>query len=54
MAALDVYKAGSFKINGDIGIHRLGFGAMRITGPRVWGSRLTWQRQSEPSSAFPS
>lgn len=37
MAPLDAHKAGSFKINGDIKIHRLGFGAMRITGPRVWG-----------------
>jgi pyridoxine 4-dehydrogenase len=37
MATLDARKAGSFKINGDIQIHRLGFGAMRITGPRVWG-----------------
>ena len=50
MAQLDARKAGSFKINGDIEIHRLGFGAMRITGPRVWGPRLTWQRQSEPSN----
>jgi pyridoxine 4-dehydrogenase len=30
-------KSGSFKIGGDIEIHRFGFGAMRITGPRVWG-----------------
>lgn len=36
MATLDARKAGPFKI-GDIEIHRLGFGAMRITGPRVWG-----------------
>src|SRR5262245_20852355 len=37
MAKLDARKSGSFKINGDIEIHRLGFGAMRVTGPRVWG-----------------
>jgi pyridoxine 4-dehydrogenase len=37
---LDARKSGSFKINGDIEIHRLGFGAMRITGPRVWGPPL--------------
>ncbi len=37
MAKLDARKSGSFQINGDIEIHRLGFGAMRITGPRVWG-----------------
>ena len=37
MVKLDARKSGSFKIGGDIEIHRLGFGAMRITGPRVWG-----------------
>jgi pyridoxine 4-dehydrogenase len=37
MAKLDARKSGSFKIKGEIGIHRLGFGAMRITEPRVWG-----------------
>jgi pyridoxine 4-dehydrogenase len=26
-----------FKIGGDLPVHRLGFGAMRITGPGVWG-----------------
>ena len=40
MAPLDARKSGSFKSNGDIEIHRLGFGAMRITGPRVWGPPL--------------
>ena len=29
--------AGSFKIGGEISVHRLGFGAMRVTGPGVWG-----------------
>ena len=28
---------GSFTIGGEIPVHRLGFGAMRITGPGVWG-----------------
>jgi hypothetical protein len=28
---------GILQIGGDIEIHRFGFGAMRITGPRVWG-----------------
>jgi pyridoxine 4-dehydrogenase len=37
---LDAGKSGSFKIGGDIEINRLGFGAMRITGPRVWGPPL--------------
>jgi pyridoxine 4-dehydrogenase len=29
--------SGRFKIGGDIEVHRLGFGAMRITGAGVWG-----------------
>jgi aryl-alcohol dehydrogenase-like predicted oxidoreductase len=27
----------SFSIGGDLPVHRLGFGAMRITGPGIWG-----------------
>jgi pyridoxine 4-dehydrogenase len=37
MSKLDASQSGSFKIGGDIEIHRLGFGAMRLTGPGVWG-----------------
>ena len=37
MPKLDARKSGSFKIGGEIEIHRLGFGAMRITGPGIWG-----------------
>ena len=37
MNTLDAGKSGSFKIGGDIEIHRLGFGAMRITGDGIWG-----------------
>ena len=33
----DAAKGGVFKIGGDLPVHRLGFGAMRITGPGVWG-----------------
>jgi pyridoxine 4-dehydrogenase len=29
--------SGAFKIGGDLRVHRLGFGAMRLTGPGVWG-----------------
>lgn len=29
--------AGTFRIGGEITINRLGFGAMRITGPGIWG-----------------
>jgi len=35
--APDARKSGSFKVGGDIQIHRLGFGAMRITGKGIWG-----------------
>ena len=33
----DAAKSGTFKLGGDLPVHRLGFGAMRITGPGVWG-----------------
>lgn len=31
-------QSGTFHIGGDIPVHRLGFGAMRITGPGIWGA----------------
>jgi pyridoxine 4-dehydrogenase len=37
MVKLDARKSGTFKVGGEIEIHRLGFGAMRITGPGIWG-----------------
>jgi pyridoxine 4-dehydrogenase len=30
-------KSGIFKIGGDVPVHRLGFGAMRLTGKGIWG-----------------
>lgn len=30
--------SGIFSIGGDLPVHRLGFGAMRITGPGIWGN----------------
>jgi pyridoxine 4-dehydrogenase len=36
-AKLDAAKSGTFEIGGDIEIHRLGFGAMRVTGRGIWG-----------------
>jgi pyridoxine 4-dehydrogenase len=30
-------KSGTFLIGGDLAVHRLGFGAMRLTGPGIWG-----------------
>jgi aryl-alcohol dehydrogenase-like predicted oxidoreductase len=29
--------SGTFALGGDLPVHRLGFGAMRLTGPGVWG-----------------
>src|SRR3954466_7905602 len=29
--------SGTFKLGGDLEVHRLGFGAMRITGEGIWG-----------------
>jgi pyridoxine 4-dehydrogenase len=30
-------QSGQFRIGGDLTVNRLGFGAMRITGPGIWG-----------------
>jgi len=35
--SLDAAASGTFKLGGDLPVHRLGFGAMRITGEGVWG-----------------
>ena len=34
----DASKSGTFKLGGDLPVHRMGFGAMRITGEGVWGN----------------
>lgn len=36
----DVRPSGTFAIGGDLEVHRLGFGAMRVTGPGIWGDPL--------------
>ena len=33
----DAARSGTFRIGGDLPVHRLGFGAMRITGEGIWG-----------------
>ena len=33
----DASQSGTFRIGGELAVHRLGFGAMRITGPGIWG-----------------
>jgi len=30
-------RAGTIEVGGDLVVNRLGFGAMRITGARIWG-----------------
>src|ERR1700737_4306336 len=37
MTSMSSAQSGTFKIGGNIQINRLGFGAMRITGPGIWG-----------------
>lgn len=37
MSQPNAAKSGTFKIGGEIEVHRLGFGAMRVTGPGIWG-----------------
>lgn len=37
MPTLDARQAGRFLLGGERPIHRLGYGAMRLTGPGVWG-----------------
>lgn len=36
-ASASAARSGTFRIGGDIEVNRLGFGAMRITGPGIWG-----------------
>src|SRR5881275_2750491 len=35
--AISAAAAGTFTLGGDLTVNRLGYGAMRITGPGVWG-----------------
>lgn len=34
---MSVSASGTFQLGGDLPVHRLGYGAMRITGPGIWG-----------------
>ena len=38
MSERPVTASGTFRLGGDLEVHRLGFGAMRITGEGVWGA----------------
>ena len=37
MSDINASQSGSFKIGGKLEVHRLGYGAMRITGKGIWG-----------------
>ncbi len=37
IATVSAKQSGTFTLGGDLTIHRLGFGAMRITGAGIWG-----------------
>jgi aryl-alcohol dehydrogenase-like predicted oxidoreductase len=37
VSALPAAAAGRFSLAGDLDVNRMGFGAMRVTGPGVWG-----------------
>ncbi|GFE90009.1 aldo/keto reductase [Steroidobacter agaridevorans] len=37
MATLTAARSGTFRIGGELEVHRLGYGAMRITGEGIWG-----------------
>ena len=37
MPTPDASASGTFAIGGDLSVHRLGFGAMRLTGDGIWG-----------------
>ena len=37
VTAVTAAKSGTFRIGSDMEVHRLGFGAMRLTGPGIWG-----------------
>ena len=45
-SASAVAPSGTFSIGGDLPVHRLGYGAMQLTGPGVWGGRATTTRRS--------
>jgi aryl-alcohol dehydrogenase-like predicted oxidoreductase len=36
-ASLPAAQAGTFTLGGDLTVNRMGYGAMRITGPGIWG-----------------
>ena len=52
--SLDAGKAGTFTIGCDLLVNRLGYGAMRITGPGVWGPPVSHTDAIETLRALPA
>jgi aryl-alcohol dehydrogenase-like predicted oxidoreductase len=42
MATVSAAASGTFRIGGDLEVTRLGYGAMRLTGPGIWGPPDDW------------
>lgn len=53
MAELNAARAGTFRIGGELPIHRLGYGAMRVTGAGVWGEPMDRKRCLETLRRVP-
>lgn len=45
--------SGTFAIGGDLSVHRLGFGAMRVTGAGIWGDPPNRERAVATLKAVP-
>ncbi|MBV9483628.1 MAG: aldo/keto reductase [Acidobacteria bacterium] len=41
--AISVTAAGEISLGGELSVHRLGFGAMRLTGEGIWGPPNDWK-----------
>ena len=54
MLKLDARKSGSFRIGGENEVNRLGFGAMRLTGPGIWGPPTDRAEAIRTLREFPS
>jgi aryl-alcohol dehydrogenase-like predicted oxidoreductase len=54
MAHPNAASSGVFKIGGEIVVHRLGFGSMRITGDGIWGEPKDREEAIRTLKALPS
>ena len=48
---LSAASSGTISLGGELTVHRLGFGAMRITGDGIWGHPRILRQQSLFSAA---